>query len=68
MHVRCIVMSSVGTGATYDSMDGDLTALVTQVDGKYLVTIFSGTSLTRTANDGLTESPDSFILTADKVR
>lgn len=68
MHIRCIVLSSVGTAATYDSTDGNLIASVTQVDGKYVVTISTSTSLTQTLNDGLVQAPNSFVLTADKVR
>ncbi len=68
MHIRCIVLNGVGTAATYDSTDGNLTASVMQVGGKYVVTISTSTSLTQTLNDGLVEAPNSFVLTADKVR
>jgi len=68
MHVKCIVLSGVGTAAWYESTDGNLKASVTQVDGKYVVTIPSGTTLVRTYNDGLTQAPDNFVLLADRVR
>jgi len=68
MHVKCIVLSGAGTAAWYESTDGNLKASVTQVDGKYVVTIPTGTELTRTYNDGLTQAPNNFVLLADRVR
>ncbi|MEJ7646071.1 MAG: hypothetical protein WKF87_15865 [Chryseolinea sp.] len=68
MHVKCIVLSGAGTAAWYESTDGHLKASVAQVDGKYVVTVPTGTELTRTYNDGLTQAPDNFVLLADRVR
>jgi len=68
MSIQCTIGSGVGTGAIYQSVDSSLTATVTQADGKYVITIPSGVTLTRTVNDGLAQAPTTFVLTAEKVR
>ena len=68
MHIRCQIASGNGTGAVYDSSDSNVTATVTQVNGKFVVNIPNNVVLTRTSNDGMVNPPNTFNLTAQKVR
>ncbi|UPT69850.1 MAG: hypothetical protein M0D53_11985 [Flavobacterium sp. JAD_PAG50586_2] len=68
MYIKCFVSNGLGNGAMYESMDSDLTATVTQVDGKSVVTITEPVTLTRTYNDNFPQAPQTFTLTCNKVR
>ena len=68
MHIKCTIASGTGTGAIYDSSDSNITVNVTKVDGKFVIDIPLGITLTRTLNDGMANPPTNFILTAQKIR
>ena len=68
MHIRCLIASGNGTGAIYDSIDSNVSATISIVDGKFVVVIPSGVILNRVLNEGMTNPPASFTLVAQKVR
>ena len=68
MHIRCQITSGTGTGAVYDSTDSNVAATVTQANGKFVVNITNNVVLTRSSNDGMTNPPATFTLTAQKVQ
>jgi len=68
MHIRCQIASGNGTGAVYDSVDSNVTATITRVNGKFVVNIPNNVILTRSSNDGMVNPPANFTLTAQKVQ
>jgi hypothetical protein len=68
MYIQCTIGSGAGTGAIYQSIDSNLAASVTQVSGKYVITIPSSITLIRTLNDGLAQAPLNFLLSCNGVR
>jgi hypothetical protein len=68
MYIQCTIGSGAGTGAIYQSVDSNLTASVTHINGKYVITIPSNITLTRTFNDGLAQAPLNFLLSCNEVR
>lgn len=68
MYIKCLVSNGLGNGAMYESIDSNLSAIVTQVDGKFVVSITEPITLTRIYNDGFVQAPQTFTLTCNKVR
>lgn len=68
MYIRCYVSNAAGSGAMYESIDSNLTATVTQVEGKFVVTITEPVTLTRILNDNFPQAPQTFTLKCNKVR
>jgi hypothetical protein len=58
----------LGSGAIYESVDSNTTATVKQVDSKFVVSITTPVTLTRTLNDGLAQAPQNFALSSNEVR
>jgi hypothetical protein len=68
MYIQCTFGSGAGTGAIYQSIDSNLTASVTQVNGKYVITIPASITLALTLNDGLVQAPQNFSFSCNGVR
>ncbi|WP_412476241.1 hypothetical protein [Flavobacterium sp. TBRC 19031] len=68
MDIRCIVSNGLGSGATYESIDSNLTATVTQINGKFVVLINEPITLNRTSNNGLSQAPQTFTFRCNNVR
>lgn len=68
MTISCSVSDGAGHGAMYKSIDSDITATVTKVDGKFVVTVPNAVTLTKTLDDGLPNAPTTMTFKSNKVR
>jgi hypothetical protein len=68
LDIRCIVSDGLGNGASYSSIDSNLSATVTQVNGKFVVTITEPVTLNLTMNDGISQAPQTFTFRCNNVR
>lgn len=68
MSIRCIVSNGLGSGATYESIDSNKAATVTQVNGKFVVLINEPITLNLTTNNGLSQAPQTFTFRCNNVR
>ncbi len=68
MSIQCNVTNGSGSGAIYESVDSNTTATVKQVDSKFVVSITTPVTLTRTLNDGLAQAPQNILLSCNEVR
>lgn len=68
MSIRCIVSDGLGNGATYASADSNLSATVTQENGKFVVQISEPVTLDRIMNSGLVQAPQTFAFRCEYVR
>lgn len=68
MAISCSVSDGAGHGAIYKSVDSDITATVTKVDGKFVVTVPNAITLTKILDDGLPNAPTTMTFKSNKVR
>lgn len=66
--IRCIVSDGLGNGASYSSIDTDLSATVTQVNDKFVITISEPVTLNRTTNNGIPQAPQNLTFRCNNVR
>lgn len=67
MTISCFVSDGAGHGAMYKSIDSDITATVTKVNDKFVVTVPTGITLTKTLDDGLVNAPVTMTFKSNKV-
>lgn len=68
MYIKCMVSNGSGGGAMYESLDSNVNATVTQVDGKFVVTITEPVTISRIYVDNFPQAPQTFTLKCNKVR
>ena len=68
MYIRCFVSNGSGGGAMYETTNSNVNATVTQVEGKFVVTITEPVTITRIYADNFPQAPQTFLLKCNKVR
>lgn len=68
MVISCSVSDGAGHGAMYKSIDSNTAATVTKVDGRFVVTVPTAITLTKTLDDGLANAPATMTFKSNKVR
>ena len=68
MNIKCIVTNAAGLGASYESIDTDVSIIVTKVNNKFVITASQPLTLTKTYDNGLPNAPTTINFKCDNVR